>query len=179
MAALEDFEKSLNDTFVKKAPALPESGKKFIVQYLPWINLIVGAFTLWMVYWLWHWAHWANQLANYVNSFSAYYGGPAVSIDRMTPMLWLSLAVLVVEAALYILAFPATLAHQKRGWNLLFSALIVNVVYGFLVMFTSYGGFGSFIGTLVGSVIGLYFLFQIRTSYTGKKEHASNPKVNS
>jgi hypothetical protein len=176
---MEDFEKSLNDMFVKKAPALPEGGKKFIVQYLPWINLIVGAFTLWTVYWLWHWAHWANQLAGYVNSLSSYYGGPTVPIDRMTPMLWLSLIVLAVEAVIYILAFPATLARQKRGWNLLFYALIVNIVYGFLVMFTSYGGFGSFIGTLIGSAIGLYFLFQIRASYTGEKARGVAPKEKS
>ncbi len=70
---------------------------------------------------------------------------------------------------IYIAAFPGTKARKKSGWDLLFYALLINVVYGIVVAFTDYGGFGSLIGSLVGSAIGAYFLFQIRVSYsTGK-----------
>ena len=64
------------------------------------------------------------------------------------------------------LLFPGTREKKKSGWNLLFYALLINVAYGFVVMFTDYGSVGSFIGSLIGSAIGGYFLFQIRSSYS-------------
>ncbi len=80
-------------------------------------------------------------------------------------MIWLSIAVLVVEALLYIAAFNPTKARKKSGWDLLFYALLVNVAYGIVVAFTYYGGIGRLLGSLIGSAIGFYFLFQIRASY--------------
>jgi hypothetical protein len=169
MAALADLEKTLDEVFVKKAPALPENGKKWIVEYLPWINIILGVLALWAVYTLWHWARWTSEWANYANSLSSMYGSSAVvSTNRWTVGVWLSLAVLAAQAVLYIAAFPALKARKKSGWDLLFYASLVNVVYGVVVLFTDYGGFGSFLGSLVGTAIGLYFLFQIRALYLGK-----------
>jgi hypothetical protein len=166
MSALKSLENSLEDLFVKKAPPLPPGGKKALVEYLPWINLVLGLVALYTVYILWHWAHIANGLINYANSLSAAYGGPAIGgVARMTFGIWLGLIVLAVEALLYIAAFSPTKARKKLGWNLMFYAMLVNVVYGVIILFTSYGGVGNLIGTLVGSAIGLYLLFQIRSSY--------------
>jgi hypothetical protein len=179
MAALADLEKTLDEVFVKKAPALPENGKKWIVEYLPWINVILGVLALWAVYTLWNWARWTSEWAEYANSLSAMYGGSAaVSTSRWTVGVWLSLAVLAAQAILYILAFPALKARKKSGWNLLFYAALVNVAYGLVVLFTDYGGFGSFIGSLIGTAIGLYFLFQVRSHYLGVRAtaHAKTTK---
>lgn len=162
------LEKSLDDLFVKQAPALPAGGKKFLVQYLPWINLILGLISLYTAWALWHWAHFANSLVNYANSLSAAYGGPVVATNRMSVGIWLGVVVLAVEALLYIAAFPGTKARKKSGWNLLYYALLVNIVYGVVVLFTNYGGIGNLIGAIIGSAIGLYFLFQIRSSYATK-----------
>jgi hypothetical protein len=169
MAALNSLEKSLDDVFVKNAPKLPEGGKKVLVEWLPWLNLVGGLLTLWAAYALWNWAHVANGLINYANDLSRAYGGGDVVADRLTAGIWLGIAVLVVEGVLYLLAFPATRDRKKQGWNYMFYALLVNIVYGLVVLFTDYGGFGSFLGTLVGSVIGLWLLFQIRGSYTSAK----------
>lgn len=169
MSALQPLEKSLNDLFVKQAPELPSNGKKALVEYLPWINLILGLLTLYTVYVMWHWAHLANNLINYANSLSAAYGGPTVATSRMTVGIWLGLGVLAVEALLYLAAFPATRDRKKSGWDLMFYALLINVVYGVVILFTSYGGVSSLIGTLIGSAIGLYLLFQIRDSYSSAK----------
>jgi hypothetical protein len=170
MSALQSLENNLEDVFVKKAPALPENGKKAIVEWLPWINLILGLLSLWAAYTLWHWAHVADKLVDYANSISAIYGGPVV--HRMSAMVWLSLIVMVVQAVIYIVAFPALRDRKKSGWDLLFYALLVNVVYGVVVMFTDYGTFGNLLGSLIGSAIGLYFLFQIRGHYLGARTKA-------
>jgi hypothetical protein len=166
MSALQNLETKLDDVFVKNAPKLPANGRKMIVEYLPWINLVLGVLALWAAYTLWQWAHVANGFVDYANRLSAAYGGPAVATGRLGLVIWLSLAVLAIEAVLYIAAFPALKARKKSGWNLLFYAMLVNVVYGVVTVFSDYGGFGNLLGTVIGSVIGLYFLFQIRGSYS-------------
>jgi len=82
---------------------------------------------------------------------------------------WLALGVLLVEAILYLLAFPATRDRKKSGWDLMFYAALVNIVYAVVVLFSNYGGIGSLLGSLIGSAIGLYLLFQIRASYLKKQ----------
>lgn len=166
MGASLPLEKSLDDLFVKQAPALPDGGKKALVQYLPWINLVLGLISLYTAWVLWHWAHLANSIINYANTFSAAYGGPTVATNRLSIGLWIGIAVLAVEALLYIAAFPGTKDRKKAGWNLLYYALLLNIVYGVVVLFTDYGSVGNLIGALIGSVIGLYLLFQIRSSYS-------------
>ena len=169
MSAMDDLEKSLEGVFVKQAPALPERGKETLVEWLPWINLVLGILTLWAVYALWHWAHMVNGLVNYLNQVSQTYGvNTGVTVHKLDSTVWLGLIVLAVEAVLYIMAFGATRARQKRGWNLMFYALLVNLVYGFINIFTNYGGVGNFVGYLIGTVIGLWLLFQIRAKYLGK-----------
>ena len=165
MSALQPLETSLNDIFVKKAPPLPAGGKKALVEYLPWINLFLGLVTLYTVYVLWHWAHWANALVNYANSLSAAYGGSPITVNRMGFGIWLGLLVLAVEAIVYIAAFPATRDRKKSGWDLMFYAALLNIVYGVVILFSNYGSISTLIGTLIGSAIGLYLLFQIRASY--------------
>ena len=168
-AALKDLEKQLNTLFVDKAPALPKNAKKVIVQYLPYLNLVAGIFSLWAAWTLWHWAHTVDRWVDYANHIARMYGGPSADVNHLSFMVWVSLLVLAFEAVLYILAFPATKARQKKGWDLLFYALLVNVVYGAVVMFTNYGDFGNLVGSVIGTAIGLYFLFQIRSEYLGGK----------
>lgn len=165
MSALDSLEKKLDELFVKQLPALPAGLKKWIVKYLPWINLVIGVLTALAALGLWRTAHTVNQWVDYANQLSAAYGGTA-KVNDLGPLFWLALIVIAVEAVLYIAAFPGTREKKKSGWNLLFYALLINVAYGFVVMFTDYGSVGSFIGSLIGSAIGGYFLFQIRSSYT-------------
>lgn len=174
MAALDKLETSLDSVFGKSAPQLPERGRENLVTWLPWINLILGIFTLLSVYWLWHWAHVANGFVDYANQLShAFGGGDVASTTRLTVGIWLGLVVLAVEAVLFIAAYPGTKARKKSGWNLLFYALLVNIVYGVVMLFTDYGGASTLIGTLIGSAVGLWLLFQIRGKYTGARSIAT------
>lgn len=161
---LNQLEASLESLF-KGAPKLPEKAKDAIVGWLPWINLILGLLTLWAAYALWQWADVANTFVNYANELSRALGGTGVSVDRFTVGVWIAIAVLVIEAILYLAAFPGTRDRKKSGWNLLFYALLVNIVYGVVVLFTDYGGVGNFLGYVIGSFIGLYFLFQLKPKY--------------
>lgn len=169
MSAVTSLEKSLNDIFVKKAPELPKGGKKFLVEYLPWLSLIIGVLSLWSAYVIWDWAHVAKGYVDLANSLSAAYGGPAVaSGTRLSVGIWLGVGVLVVEGLIYLAAFAPTREKKKSGWDLLFYASLLNIAYGLVIMFTAYGGPSNFIGSVIGTAIGLYLLFQIRASYTAK-----------
>lgn len=165
MRALQQLENKLNNVFGKNLPPLPANGKKALVQWLPWINLILGILALWAAIVLYQAATATDDIIDYASSLSAASGGPTVDGDNLTTMVWLGLIFLAVEALLYLAAFPATRERKKSGWNLMFYALLINVVYGVVVLFTEYGGVGSFLGSLIGSAIGLYLLFQIRDSY--------------
>lgn len=172
MDALKGLEKTLNEVFVKNAPfQLPANVKKWIVQYLPYINLVLGILSLWTAWALYRWATVTDGLVDYANELSRAFGGDVVApVERLTLVVWLAIAVLAVEGVIYILAFSPTKERKKSGWDLLFLALLVNVVYGLVVTFTDYGGPSNLISTLISTVIGLYFLFQIREAYVHKKE---------
>lgn len=169
MSALQSLEKKLDDLFVKNAPALPAGAKKTIVAWLPWINLILGVLTLLAAYGLYNAARTIDSLVNSVNTFARVYGAETAS--HLSTLVWLGIAFLAVEALLYIAAFPATRDRKKSGWNLMFYALLVNVVYGVVVTFSDFGGAGKLVSSLVGSAIGGYLLFQIRASYLGAPSH--------
>lgn len=178
MSQLSGIEEKLNKALVKDAPfQLPEKVKKTIVQYLPILNLVLGVITIWAAWSMWQWAHAANRLVDYANELSRALGTTEVaSTSRLSVMLWIGLIVLAVEGVLYIAAYPGLKARNKSGWNLLFYVALLNLVYGVVVAFTDYGsGLGSIIGSLIGSTIGLYFLFQVRSHYTGAKSSDSSP----
>lgn len=175
MSAGSSLENTLGDVF-KNAPKLPENGKKALVQWLPWINLVLGILTLWSAYALWNWARLANGLIDYANSISKAFGGTTVATNRLSIGIWLGIAVLVVEGVLYLAAFPGTRDRKKAGWNFMFYAALVNIVYAVVVIFTDYGGVGNLIGYLIGSAIGLYLLFQIKDAYRGGSVSSAAPK---
>lgn len=161
MEQLNKLESMLEGLF-KPAPKLSEKAKTNIVSWLPWVNLVLGVLSLWGAYALWHWAHLVSNLVNYINA--AY--GTNSAVDRMSTGLWLGLVVIAAEGVLFLMAYPATQKKQKRGWNLMFYAALLNAVYGVVLLFTDYGTSGNFIGYLVGTVIGLWILFQIKSKYT-------------
>ena len=174
MKPLADLEKSLGDVF-KDAPVLPKGLKDFLVQIAPWAVLLGGIFSLWSAWGIYKWANTANSFVDYANELSRAYGGDVIETTRWSVSLYISLAILVVIGLIYLYAFSPLKAMKKQGWDLLFLAMIVNLVYGVVIAFTSYGGFGNLIGTLIGSVIGAYILFQIRDYYIGKQKVASKP----
>ena len=168
MGPLDSLEKYLVDVS-KKLPQLPKNIKKVLADIAPWASLVGAVFSIWAIWTLWSWAHAVSGLAKWANELNAIYGtGQRVAVERMTVTVWIGLAILLVEAILLLVAFPALRKYAKSGWNLLFLMSIVNLVYGVVMMFSLYGGIGNLFGTIIGAVIGWYVLFQIREIYLGK-----------
>ncbi|TAH34268.1 hypothetical protein EYC59_03205 [Candidatus Saccharibacteria bacterium] len=171
MAAFKDLETKLNDVFGKKAPALSKAGKEFLVKAAPVLALALGILTIWAVASLWRWAHVTQTYSNFAHQVCTTAGvtcNDAVA-SRLTFLVWASLAVLVVQAILLLIAFPALQARQKRGWDYVYWVVLINVVYAVLMLFTVRGGFGSFVWNLLLAAFGFWLLFQVREYYTGEK----------
>jgi hypothetical protein len=153
----------------KQLPQIPKNAKKTIADIVPWLVLLGGIVSLWSAWALWSWARVANVYADWANSLSAAYGTPIVSTNRFTIGIWIALLVVVVEAILFFVSFPALRAYKKSGWNILFIVSFINIVYGIVMLFTNYGGISSLFFSLIGTAIGWYLLFQVREVYLSKK----------
>jgi hypothetical protein len=172
MKQVEKAEKSLSGLF-KDLPPLSAAGKENIVKVMPWIALIFGVLQVLAGYWVWRLANAADRIADLVNTYSAYYTVPAVHISAFDrTVIYLGAAVLLVSGVIGIMAYKPLTARQRRGWDLMFLAALVNLVYAVLAIFINGRGFGSFIMSLLGTAVGFYLLFQIKASYGKRSETA-------
>lgn len=162
----DQLETKLNQVFEKNAPKLPESGKKALVEWAPWVALAAGILTWVAAYGLWTWAHVASGLLSYINSVCTVYGDSNCSspTDNMTLWVWLGVIFLAVEGALYLLAFPGLRDRKKTGWNYLYWGALVGLIYTVISLFTGYG-IMNVVVSLLGSAVGLWLLFQVRGMY--------------
>lgn len=163
---LSSVENKLADAY-KDLPKIPEGGRKALVNWAPWLALAFGILSLLSALWLYNWAHAANNVINYTNELSRSLGVTSPANEaRLTLAVWIGLAVMIVEGVIYLLAFPKLKERLKSGWDLLFLGTLVNLVYGIVIVFTSYSGVSGLIGSLLGTAIGWYFLFQVRSYYS-------------
>lgn len=142
---LEDF---LNLYLVKKAPALPKNWKEFIVKISPWLVIVGAVLAAWALIGLFTAMSNLNAAAPYAAAMSQITIGPQFYIS-----IALSIAVIVLE----LLALPGLFARTKKGWNLVFYASLVSAVSSLISM-----NIGSLI---IGTLLSLYILFQIREYY--------------
>jgi hypothetical protein len=176
MGQLDKLEAKLDDVLNKKAPfKIPADGRKSLAGSLWVIALIFGLLQLWLAWNFWNVGHAVDRLVDYANTLSAAYGGSVVG-SHLGPLYYVTLLVLVADAAILLLAAPGLKAMRKSGWNLAFYSMLLNAVYGVVVLFSDYGGFGDLLGALVGSVIGAYLLFQVRDLFKGEAVHPAAHK---
>jgi len=166
---LGNIETKLDELLVRNAPALPPGFKKALVAWAPLLSLIVGVLTLASAWRLWHWARAAHSVvADLCNAYSVSGCGNAVAGTRYSVWLWLSVLFLAIQGLLYLLAYSGLRDRKKDGWDYVFYAALISVAYAVASLFTGYG-VANVVGSLIGSVIGFYLLFQIREAYLGKK----------
>jgi hypothetical protein len=127
---------------VKKAPfQIPDGAKEWIVKWGPWISLVILILLLP-----------ALLFALGLSAFFLPFAGVAA------PGLAFAWIFLVVELGLIVASLPGLFARKIGGWRLAFYARLASIVYGLL----SY----AIIGAIVGGLISLYVLFQIREKYS-------------
>jgi hypothetical protein len=179
MGAQEQLEAAMDKYLVKEAPfQIPENGRKALVQYVPFIALIGGILSLLATLSLWHLAHTATQITNSLNDYARAYGvNTGVNTIDYGLLFYISFAILAAQGVLMLFAFSGLQARsKKRGWNLLLLSVVANVIYGIAYAFTDTGHFSTIISSLVGALISLYLLAQIKSYYTGASAKAGSTK---
>lgn len=157
---MDKLEAKLNELLVTKMSLkLPEGGKKFLVEALPWLALIGGILS-------------ALGVLGVLGSISVigqagFYGYTSLYGGNYMMVLWMSAIVLVAQAIVSFMAFGPLRRHEKRGWNLIYWLDLFGIVYAVVsvVLTSNIMGLAT---SLIGAAIGLYLLFQIRSAYLGK-----------
>lgn len=145
-AHLNKLESILEVYFVKKAPALPKGGKEFIVNFAPWLVIVGAVFSIPAIFSL-------IGLTGMINS-SPYGSVVAASLG---PTYYLSIILLIGVVALELFALPGLFAKKKSGWNLIFYASLLSALSSIVSL--------NILGFIIGTLISLYLLFQVREFY--------------
>jgi len=143
---LKDFENFLELYLVKKAPALPEGLKDFLVTVAPWLAVIAIVITL--------------PLILAILGVSTFFTGMGIVIMPMGGFYGLSSVSLVLTAVIMVLeiiAIPGLFSRKKRSWNLMFYATILSFISNVIFSMTA--------GGIIMSVLGVYVLFQVKSHY--------------
>ena len=127
---------------VKKAPfQIPPGGKEWIVQYGPWITVVLLVLTLPALLVI-------LGIGTVLVPFAGVTYGTGFGIVALG---------LVVQIGLTIAALPGLFARKMAGWNLLFYARIVGLLTSLLSL--------NIVGGLISALISFYILFQVRMLY--------------
>lgn len=143
-SSLSKFENVLKTYFVDKAPfQIPTGAKEFIVQYGPWITLVLLILAIPALLAL-------LGFAAALSPFAAL-GGARPGVGLLSVLL--SVIALILEA----MALPGLFRRSKAGWNLLFYSSMVSAIDNLISL--------NIGGLIIGLLIGWYILFQVRSYY--------------
>jgi hypothetical protein len=136
---------------VSKAPfQIPQTGREWLVQFGPWIVVVLLVLSLPAVLLLLGiGSTWGPLNSRW--GYSQAYGWSYANAY------WLWLTGLVVPFALLALAVPGLFARKMSGWRLAFYAEVISLIAGVLML--------NVVGALLGALIWFYVLFQIRPLY--------------
>lgn len=143
-ATLAQLETTLDLYLVKKAPALPDNIKEIIVKIAPWLTIVGLVLSI-------------PALLALLGLSAVVMPLAAVTMARGGFDYVAGIVFLVAILALEAFALPGLFGRKKQGWNLIFYSVLLSAVQSLL----SFNLFGLIIGTLIG----LYVLFQVRSYY--------------
>ncbi len=132
---------TLNEYFGKKAPQLPAEVKEFIVKVSPYLAILSAVLA-------------APALLALLGLTSMFGFVPYIAAANG---LGISVIVSIAVIVLNVMAIPGLFKRTMSGWNFVFYGMAVSTL-GSLLM-------GNIVNALLGLVIGLYVLFQVRPLY--------------
>lgn len=169
-----DFVSKIENKLVevnKNLPLLPKNAKDWLAKYWPYFALVGGILELVAAIFLYRvldvvhddFYDLARDVARAYGADVGYSG-----FDKF--MVYFGILFLLVSGVLLILAYTKLVKKQAQGWNLMFLASLVGVVYSIVNLAIPERGFGGFITSLIGTAVGIYLLFQMRDVYKTDKK---------
>jgi len=158
MQQLSGLENSLGTLF-KGLPHLPKDWRHWLADNAWWLALIGVAFGCLGILGL-------IPVVLGISIFTGIVAGPAAgALIIITGIV--NMAVLVVSVAFEAMAITPLKARQKRGWDLLFLVSLVTFTGAVLNALIT-GNIGHILGLIIGTLIGLYVLFEVRMYFVHK-----------
>ncbi|KKQ01668.1 MAG: hypothetical protein US11_C0005G0024 [Candidatus Roizmanbacteria bacterium GW2011_GWA2_36_23] len=142
-SALGQLENTLEEYLVNKVPAIPDEWRELIVKLAPWFSLILMIIALPAILAVF-------GLGAIVMPFS-FIGGVQFGVNYI-----ITLAFSVVLIILEALAIPGLFKRQEKAWKLLYYATLLGGLQNIVTMQ---------IGGLIGTLVSLYLLFQVKGYY--------------
>jgi hypothetical protein len=144
-----NFANKVQEPF-KSLPHLPKGLVEFFVKIAPWLALL-GA-----------------VLGLISAPLVAFVGGLA-TLFTLSPLYLvgtvLGALLILLNSVILFMAFKPLKEREMKGWMLLFWSHMIGIAEGLLGLLNNQSG--SFISTVLGIVIGLYFLFEMKPFYDG------------
>lgn len=158
MQQLSGLENSLATLF-KGLPHLPKDWRHWLADNAWWLALIGVAFGCLGILGL-------VPVVLGISIFTGIIAGPAAgALVIITGIV--NMAVLVVSVALEAMAITPLKAKQKRGWDMLFLVSLVTFTGAVLNALIT-GNVDHIVGLIIGTLIGLYVLFEVRMYFVHK-----------
>ena len=132
--------------FAKKAPVLPANLKTLLVQFTPWINILIVVVSIPAV---------LGFLG--LGTMFAYPMMGGYLMARVGFNYTLAIIFLGITLVLRMIAIPGLMSRSKNGWNMLYYSTLLNAVYSLLSF--------QIVSMIIGTAISLYLLLQIREYY--------------
>ena len=155
---MKELENKLNEMLVTKAPfQLPDNFRKWLGDYA-WVFALVGLVLGVLAFF--------PLLAGLgvISSFGVAYGS-----GRYIVLAWLALLAMAAYLVVLGIATPKLKKKQAQGWDLIYYATLAYFVYD-VVYALSYFGVGAILSlfwNIIGLIISLYLIFQIRSQFKG------------
>lgn len=141
---LSQLETVLEKYLVKSAPALPANIKEAIVKYSPYLIAIMVFLSLPAILTLF-------GLSSLLMPISLIAGaGTGFGYT-------LSMIILAITLVLEVVALPGLFKRQLVGWRYMFYATLLGAVTSLLQL--------NLVGLILGTLLGLYVLFQVKSYY--------------
>lgn len=161
VAFLGSLEHLLDEYLVTKAPfQLPVSAKEFLVKAAPYLVILFLILSLPAIFMLFGMGFFMGDMML----------SGDVWMGDSEGMMWPQGAVMGMQTWVYVygilaaiifvmeaIAVPGLFAQSKKGWNWIYYAQVLSLVISVLA--------GDIIGALIGFVIGMYLLFQVKSYY--------------
>lgn len=150
------------ENFYKGFPHLPQTSRAWLAANIWWLTL-VGAILIGIA---------ILPVLSVIVPFSLLaigFGGPVGAAVGGIALLitFIFLGISIVELILFSMAVGRLQERKKRGWDLLFLALVISSLYVLPSLFTF--DLGAVIASALGILLGGYLLFEIRNSFIAKK----------
>ncbi len=151
-AKSSDLISMLEPYFTKQAPfQIPKKWRENLVNWIPWINLVIGILLL--------------PAVLVVIGLGTIVGVVAPAVGVSTGLFyWFGIILAAATIALLFVTFPGLRARKLAAWKLVFWADIIYFFYG-IVSAVSTGDLMGIVTQFIGTAVGLYVLFQIKSYY--------------